>query len=77
LPLNPDVLTDFGLLGLNGPVFGGFVGVLDGAGLGQATFTLPPAIALAPGQTHFAAVLLGSTQLFTAVSNPLALLLQP
>ena len=77
LPLNPDALTTLGLDGLNGPVFGGFLGVLDAQGLGRATFTLPPGVALLVGQTHFAAVLLGNPQLFSDVTNPIGLLLNP
>lgn len=77
LPLNPDALTTIGLDGLNGPVFGGFLGLLDAQGIGRATFTLPPGAGLGLGQTHFAGVLLGDTQLFTAVTNPIGLLLAP
>ena len=76
LPINPDGLTTLGLDGLNGPIFGGFLGLLTPQGIGQATFTLPPASGLLAGQTHFAGVLLGATQLFTAVTNPIALTLQ-
>ena len=77
LPLNPDGLTTLGLDGLNGPVFGSFLGVLNAQGIGQATFTLPPAVALPLGQTHFAGVLLGSPQLFQTTSNPIGLLIAP
>lgn len=77
LPLNPDALTQFGLDGLNGPVFGGFLGVLDPSGIGRATFALPPAAGLTPGTTHFATVLLGATTLFTAVGNAVELTLLP
>ena len=77
LPLNLDALTQVGLSGLNGPVFGQFLGSFDAQGLGRATFALPPAPALGGGTTHFAAVLLGSTQLFTAATNPIALILTP
>ena len=77
LPLNPDSLTDLALAGLNGPIFGQFLGVFDPFGIGRATFTLPPAVALPTGTTHFAAVLMGATELFTAVSNPIALNLTP
>ncbi|MFY9343456.1 MAG: M64 family metallopeptidase [Planctomycetota bacterium] len=77
LPLNFDALTQLGLDGLNGPVFGSFLGVFDAQGIGQATFTLPPALPLAPGQTSFAAVLLSSTQLFAATTNAISLVLVP
>jgi hypothetical protein len=73
LPLNPDGLTTLGLDGLNGPVFGGFLGLLDAQGIGRATFTLPPGAGVPLGQTHFAGVLLGSVQLFTATTNPVSL----
>jgi hypothetical protein len=76
LPLNPDSLTNLGLDFLNGAVFGSFLGVLDAQKLGRATFALPPGLGLPPGQTHLAALLLGNTQLFTAVTNPIALTLQ-
>ncbi|MBL8756082.1 MAG: hypothetical protein JNK15_22505 [Planctomycetes bacterium] len=77
LPLNFDALTQLGLDGLNGAVFGNFLGVLDAQGLGHATFTLPPSTALPVGPTHFAALLLGQSQLFTATTNPVALTLLP
>ncbi|MCU0862187.1 MAG: M64 family metallo-endopeptidase [Planctomycetes bacterium] len=77
LPINYDPLTQLGLDGLNGPVFGGFLGLLDAQGRAQATFTLPPSASVPLGQTHFAAVLLGNTQLFTAVSNPIGLQILP
>ncbi|MBZ0151990.1 MAG: hypothetical protein K8J09_10710, partial [Planctomycetes bacterium] len=77
LPLNPDSFTALGLDGLNGPVFASFLGLLDAAGEGHATFTMPPLPGFTTGQTHFAAVLLGSTQLFTDVSNPIGLTLVP
>lgn len=77
LPLNPDTYTSLGLDALNGPVFGSFLGLFDAQGLGHATFTLPPAIGLTAGPTHFAAVLLGNTQLFTAATNAIALTLAP
>ncbi len=77
LPLNPDPLTQIGLGALNGPVFGAFLGVLDAQGLGHATFTLPPALPLSTGATHFAAVLLGNTELFTAATNAVTLTLLP
>jgi hypothetical protein len=77
LPLNFDPLTQLGLDGINGTVFGGFLGLLDGQGRGQATFTLPAAAGVPLGQTHFAALLLGNVQLFTAVSNPIGLQLLP
>lgn len=77
LPLNPDGLTTLGLDGLNGPMFGAFLGVLDAQGIGRATFTLPPALGLPPGPTHFAGVLLGNSQLFQAVTNPIALTINP
>jgi hypothetical protein len=76
LPLNYDPFTQLGLDMLNGPVFGSFLGILDAQGLGQATFTLPPSTSLPLGTTNFAAVLLGNTQLFTAVTNAVALTLQ-
>lgn len=77
LPLNSDGLTQTGLNGLNGPIFGGFLGILDAQGVGQAQFTLPPSTAIPTGTTHFATVLLGTTQLFTAVSNPIELTILP
>lgn len=77
LPLNFDPLTQLGLDGLNGAVFGNFLGLLNGQGLGQATFTLPPGISLPLGQTHFAALLLGNTQLFTGTTNAISLVLAP
>lgn len=77
LPLNFDPLTQLGLDGFNGPVFGSFLGLLDAQGRAQATFTLPPLAGVPLGQTHFAAVLLGNVQLFTAVSNPIGLQLLP
>jgi hypothetical protein len=77
LPLNFDAFTQLGLDGMNGPVFGNFLGILDAQGLGHATFTLPPSVALPVGQTHFAALLLGQAQLFTATTNPIALQLLP
>ena len=77
LPLNPDGLTTLGLDGLNGPVFGAFLGLLDAQGIGRATFTLPPTSGIPLGQTHFAGVLLGSPQLFQATSNPIGLLIAP
>jgi len=77
LPLNIDPLTQLTLDGLNGPVFGQFLGVLDPQGRAQATFTLPPSVAIPTGTTHFATVLLGSTQLFTAASNAVELTITP
>ncbi|MBX3462237.1 MAG: hypothetical protein KF830_03630 [Planctomycetes bacterium] len=77
LPLNPDGLTDLGLAALNGPVLGGFLGVFDGQGLGRATFALPPATGLMGGTTHFAALLLGATELFQAATNAIELELLP
>jgi hypothetical protein len=77
LPLNVDGLTQLGLDSLNGPIFGGFLGLLNAQGIGQAQFTLPPSTAIPTGTTHFASVLLGSTTLFTAVSNPIELTLLP
>ena len=77
LPLNFDPLTQLGLDGINGSVFGGFLGLLDAQGRGQATFTLPAAAGVPLGQTHFAALLLGNVQLFTAVSNPIGLQILP
>ncbi len=77
LPLNVDALTQIGLGNLNGPIFGSFLGVLNAQGVGQAQFTLPPSLAIPTGPTHFATVLLGSTTLFTAVSNPIQLTLLP
>ncbi|MGK0153305.1 MAG: hypothetical protein ACI9SE_000249 [Neolewinella sp.] len=77
LPLNSDSLTQEGLNGLNGPIFGGFLGILNAQGVGQAQFTLPPSTAIPTGTTHFATVLLGTTQLFTAVSNPIELTILP
>ena len=75
LPLNFDPFTQLGLDALNTPVFGSFLGILDAQGLGHATFALPPATSLPLGTTHFACVLLGNTQLFTAVTNAVALTL--
>ena len=77
LPLNVDALTQIGLGNLNGPIFGSFLGVLNAQGVGQAQFTLPPSLAIPTGPTHFATVLLSSTTLFTAVSNPIQLTLLP
>ncbi len=77
LPLNFDPLTQLGLDHVNGAVFGSFLGVLDAQGHGHATFALPPGLPLPPTPTHFAALLLGNTQLFTAVSNPIVLTLAP
>ena len=77
LPLNYDPLTQLGLDGLNGPVFGSFLGLLDAQGMGQATFTLPPNASLPLGTTHFAGLLLGQSQLFTAVTNAISLQLTP
>ncbi|MFK7739025.1 MAG: M64 family metallopeptidase [Planctomycetota bacterium] len=77
LPLNFDPLTQIGLDGLNGPVFGSFLGVLNAAGVGQAQFSLPAGASVAAGTTHFAAVLLGATTLFEAVSPPVELTLLP
>lgn len=77
LPINFDILTRVGLDGLNGPVFGSFIGVLDAQGVGRAQFTLPPSAALPIGTTHFATLLLGQTQLFAAASNPIELTLLP
>ena len=77
LPINFDGYTQTGLGGLNGSIFGGFLGILDAQGVGQAQFTLPPSTAIPTGTTHFAAVLLGSTQLFTAVSNAVELTVLP
>lgn len=77
LPLNFDSYTQTGLDGLNGGVFGGFLGVLDAQGVGQAQFQLPPSTSIPTGTTHFATVLLGSTQLFTAASNAVTLTFLP
>jgi hypothetical protein len=77
LPLNFDGLTQAGLNGLNGTIFGGFLGVLNAQGVGQAQFTLPPSTAIPTGTTHFATVLLSPSQLFTAVSNPIRLTILP
>ena len=77
LPINFDGYTQTGLGGLNGSIFGGFLGILDAQGVGQAQFALPPSTAIPTGTTHFAAVLLGSTQLFTAVSNAVELTVLP
>ena len=77
LPINFDGYTQTGLGGLNGSIFGGFLGILDAQGVGQAQFSLPPSTAIPTGATHFAAVLLGSTQLFTAVSNAVELTVLP
>ncbi|HEX5051639.1 MAG TPA: M64 family metallopeptidase [Planctomycetota bacterium] len=75
LPLNPDSLTQIGLGNLNSPILGQFLGILDAQGLGHATFALPPTSGLGPMQTHFAAVLLGATELFSAATNPVELVL--
>ena len=77
LPLNYDPLTQLGLDALNGPVFGNFLGVFDAQGRGNATFSLPPGVPLATGPTHFAALLLGQSQLFAATTNAIALTLLP
>ena len=77
LPLNPDALTQLGLDHVNGPVFGAFLGLLDAQGLGRATFVLPPGLPLGTGPTHFAAVLLGNTELFAAATNAIRLDLLP
>jgi hypothetical protein len=77
LPLNADALTQLGLDHLNGGMFGAFLGILDAQKLGRATFTLPPALGVPAGSTHFAAVLLGNTQLFTATTNAIGLTLLP
>lgn len=77
LPLNPDGLTDIGLAALNGPILGGFLGVLDSQGLGHATFALPSTTGLASAQTHFACLLIGDTELFAAASNAIELNLLP
>ncbi|MEZ6035939.1 MAG: M64 family metallopeptidase [Planctomycetota bacterium] len=73
LPINPDGFTQLGLDGLNGPVFGGFLGLLDATGIGRATFTLPPSTALVAGTTHFAPLLLGSATLFQESGNAIEL----
>ncbi len=70
LPLNPDGFTDLGLSLLNGPVFGNFYGVLDATGRAQSTFTLPPGMPGGAGSTHFVGIVLGTTTMFTAVTNP-------
>ena len=75
LPLNVDSLTQIGLNGLNGAIFGSFFGVLDAQGVGRAQFTLPPTTAIPTGTTNFATVLLGTSQLFDAVSNSIELTL--
>ena len=77
LPLNIDPLTQATLGGLNGPIFGQFLGVLDAQGRAQATFALPPSSVIPTGTTHFATVLLGATQLFTDASNAISLTIQP
>lgn len=77
LPLNYDPLLQTSLDATNGPVFGAFLGLFDAAGIGRATFTLPPGLNLPLGTTHFAAVILGQTTLFAATTNPLELQLLP
>jgi hypothetical protein len=77
LPINYDGMTQIGLDGLNGPIFGGFLGVLNAQGVGQAQLSLPPSAAIPTGTMHLATVLLGATQLFTAVSNPIELSILP
>jgi hypothetical protein len=77
LPLNPDGLTDIGLAALNGPILGGFLGVLDAQGLGHATFALPATTGLASMQTHLASILITDTELFAAASNAIELTLLP
>jgi hypothetical protein len=77
LPINYDSLTQLGLDNLNGAMFANFVGILDAQGVGQATFALPPNLPLGLGPTHFAGVLLGQTQLFTAVTNSISLQITP
>lgn len=77
LPLNVDALTNVALGGLNGPIFGQFLGVLDAEGRAQATFALPPSAAIPTGPTHFATVLLGASELFTATSNAVELTILP
>lgn len=77
LPLNPDSLTVIGLELLNGPVFGAFFGLFDAQGLGRATFTLPPSTGLIAAPTHFAATLVGPTELFSATTNAVTLTITP
>lgn len=77
LPLNYDPLLQTSLDATNGPVFGAFLGLFDAAGIGRATFTLPPGLNLPLGSTHFAAVILGQATLFAAATNPLELQLLP
>ncbi len=77
LPINPDPLTQLGLDGLNGPVFGQFFGLLDAQGGAQATLTLPPSAAIPTGTTHLATVLLGTTQTFAGASTPNKLTIVP
>jgi hypothetical protein len=77
LPLNPDGFTDLGLGAVNGAVFGGFLGLLDGTGRAQATFALPAGAALPAVPTHFAGILFGAAELFAATTNPIALSLLP
>lgn len=77
LPLNYDVLLQTSLDAVNGPVFAGFLGLFDAAGIGHATFALPPAANLPLGTAHFAAVILGQSTLFAATTNPLELQLLP
>ena len=77
LPLNADALTQIGLAGLNGPVFGQFAGVLDPQGRAQATLTIPPSAAIPTGATHLAAMILGPPNLFAATSNAVELVIAP
>jgi hypothetical protein len=77
LPLNPDMFTDIALAHANGPVLGGFIGLLEPDKTAQATFALPPLTGLPSGQTHFAVVYFGGPSGFQATSNPLGLLLTP
>lgn len=77
LPLNLDPLTNLGLEGLNGPIFASFLGIFDAQGRAHATFTLPPSTVLPTGATHFAAVVMTSTELFHAATNAIQLTLLP
>jgi len=77
VPINQDFLTQLGLATVNGAWFQSFFGVLDAQGLGRATFVLPAATGLPVTPGHFAALLVDPALGFTAVSNPVSILLGP
>lgn len=76
VPINQDFCTQLGLAWVNSPIMMNFLGTLDAQGLGQGTFTLPPNSGLAVTPGHFAAVLVDPVLGFSAVSNPVSILLQ-